>query len=164
GIVETGTTREIFNRPRHPYTIGLLNCLPTLRQGRAPLTAIEGQPPDLAHTPSGCAFAPRCSLAEARCEESPPPLANVESQHLLACRPPDPPSGPSDLGRRAVTSSVAPRPAASVADTVGNDVLLEARQLTKHFALTRGAIFGRTLGTVKAVDGVDFVLRHGETL
>src|SRR3989442_13667629 len=46
-IVETGTVRDMFNRPRHPYTIGLLNCLPTLRRGREPLTAIEGQPPEI---------------------------------------------------------------------------------------------------------------------
>src|SRR5215813_1956237 len=92
-IVETGTTREIFNRPRHPYTIGLLNCLPTLRRGRVPLTAIDGQPPDLAHTPHGCAFAPRCPLAEPRCEEARPPLANVESEHLVACLRTDQTSG-----------------------------------------------------------------------
>ena len=71
-IVETGTTREIFNRPRHPYTIGLLSCLPTLARGREPLTAIEGQPPDLAHVPPGCGFAPRCPLAEAACREALP--------------------------------------------------------------------------------------------
>src|SRR3989442_628386 len=47
-IVEMGRTREIFNQPRHPYTIGLLNCLPTLRRGHEPLVAIDGQPPDLA--------------------------------------------------------------------------------------------------------------------
>ena len=163
-IVETGTTREIFNRPRHPYTIGLLNCLPTLRRGRAPLTAIEGQPPDLAHTPAGCAFAPRCALAEARCEQSPPPLVTVEPEHLVACLRTDQTAGRDGLVRRAAISNVSPTPASPVAETVDNDVLLEARQLTKHFALTRGAIFGRTLGTVKAVDGVDFVLRHGETL
>src|SRR5262245_21694244 len=101
-IVETGTTREIFNRPRHPYTIGLLNCLPTLRRGRAPLTAIEGQPPDLAHTPAGCAFAPRCPLAEARCEQS-PPLVTVEPDHLVACLRVDQTAGPNGLVRRAVT-------------------------------------------------------------
>ena len=56
-IVETGRTRDIFDRPRHPYTIGLLNCLPTLRRGREPLAAIEGQPPDLANLPAGCRFA-----------------------------------------------------------------------------------------------------------
>src|SRR5438552_12666529 len=84
-IVETGTTREIFNRPRHPYTIGLLSCLPTLTRGRAPLTAIEGQPPDLAHVPAGCSFAPRCPLAEPRCAETSPALEAVEPEHLVAC-------------------------------------------------------------------------------
>src|SRR5439155_226038 len=85
-IVETGTVRDMFNRPRHPYTIGLLNCLPTLRRGREPLTAIEGQPPDLAHVPAGCGFAPRCALAEPRCVETRPSLQAVAPDHLVACR------------------------------------------------------------------------------
>src|SRR6266542_3810070 len=59
----------------------------------------------------------------------------------------------------AASASPAPR-----AETVGGDVVLEGRAVTKHFPITRGAIFGRTVGTVKAVDGVDFVLRRGETL
>src|SRR5207245_11720499 len=84
-IVETGRTRDIFDRPRHPYTIGLLNCLPTLRRGREPLTAIEGQPPDLAHVPPGCSFAPRCPMAEPRCREARPLLESIEPDHLVAC-------------------------------------------------------------------------------
>ncbi|HXJ82277.1 MAG TPA: ABC transporter ATP-binding protein [Candidatus Methylomirabilis sp.] len=160
-IVETGTTREIFNRPRHPYTIGLLNCLPTLRRGRLPLTAIDGQPPDLAHTPAGCAFAPRCSLAEARCEEARPPLLAVEPGHLVACVRTDQTAA---TGRAAIVSRVSDPPATPVDVSVTTDVLLEARQLTKHFVLARGAILRRAVGTVKAVDGVDFVLRRGETL
>jgi peptide/nickel transport system ATP-binding protein len=159
-IVETGTTREIFNRPRHPYTIGLLNCLPTLRRGRAPLTAIEGQPPDLAAVPAGCAFAPRCGLVEPACRETRPPLAPVGPEHLAACL------------RAGETATLAPRrsptvvaaPAAPALAPARSDIVLEARGLTKHFPVTRGAIFGRTVGTVKAVDGVDFVLRRGETL
>ena len=63
-IVESGTTRDIFTQPRHPYTIALLSCLPTLTRGREPLTTIEGQPPDLANLPPGCSFAPRCPLAQ----------------------------------------------------------------------------------------------------
>src|SRR6266576_2350748 len=73
-IVEMGKTRDMFNRPRHPYTIGLLNCLPTLRRGREPLTAIDGQPPDLANVPGGCSFTPRCPMAEPRCSQKRPPL------------------------------------------------------------------------------------------
>src|SRR5580765_2405322 len=84
-IVETGTTREIFSRPRHPYTIGLLNCLPTLRRGREPLTAIDGQPPDLAAVPAGCAFTPRCALVEDRCSRTRPALEPAGPEHLVAC-------------------------------------------------------------------------------
>jgi peptide/nickel transport system ATP-binding protein len=167
-IVETGTTREIFNRARHPYTIGLLSCLPTLRRGREPLTAIEGQPPDLAHVPRGCSFAPRCPLAEAQCRETLPPLEAVAadgaggpgSEHLVAClRTAE--TAPAQARRTifVTSASAAPRP-----ETRAGDVVLEGRAVTKHFALSRGTILSRTVGTVKAVDGVDFVLRRGETL
>jgi len=158
-IVELGRTRDIFNRPRHPYAVGLLDCLPTLRRGRGPLTAIEGQPPDLANVPQGCSFAPRCPMAEPRCSQTRPPLEPVDAEHLVACLRA---GETATLGRRAATvSPVSSRPAASDRD---GDVILEARQLTKHFPLARGTIFGRRFGTVKAVDGVDFVLRRGETL
>ncbi len=140
-IVETGTTREIFNRPR-------------------PLTAIEGQPPDLAHVPAGCSFAPRCPLAEPRCTEARPPLEAVGREHLVACvRASE--TGAAGGPRVIFAASASPAPRA---ETVGGDVVLEGRAVTKHFPITRGAIFGRTVGTVKAVDGVDFVLRRGETL
>ncbi len=158
-IVETGRTRDIFDRPRHPYTIGLLNCLPARRRGREPLAAIEGQPPDLAHTPPGCAFAPRCPLAEPRCQETRPPLEAAEPDHLVACLR----AGETAAGLRPRVSTSA-EPAAPRAEAAPEEVVLEARRLTKHFALGRGAILGRTVGTVKAVDGVDFVLRRGETL
>jgi peptide/nickel transport system ATP-binding protein len=158
-IVETGTTREIFNRPRHPYTIGLLSCLPTLTRGREPLTAIEGQPPDLAHVPPGCSFAPRCPLAEARCQETPPPLEAVGPEHLVAClRVAE--TAPADARRSIFTVSAA----VARADAGAGDVILEGRAVTKHFPLARGTILSRTVGTVKAVDGVDFELRRGETL
>jgi peptide/nickel transport system ATP-binding protein len=159
-IVELGRTRDIFNRPRHPYAIGLLNCLPTLRRGREPLTAIEGQPPDLANVPPGCSFAPRCPLVEPRCQEKPPPLEAVDPDHRVACL-----RAAETATARSRTVSSAPTPAsAPVAAESAADVVLEARRLTKHFALSRGAILSRTVGTVKAVDGVDFVLRRGETL
>jgi len=159
-IVELGKTRDIFNRPRHPYAVGLLDCLPTLRRGREPLTAIEGQPPDLANVPDGCSFAPRCPMAEPRCSENQPPLEPVDSEHLVACIRA---GETATLGRRAVSASVGSAPPPTASERNG-DVVLEARQLTKHFPLARGTIFSRRFGTVKAVDGVDFVLRRGETL
>jgi peptide/nickel transport system ATP-binding protein len=167
-IVETGTTREIFSRPRHPYTIGLLNCLPTLKRGREPLTAIDGQPPDLANVPPGCSFAPRCPLAEPPCHQARPHLDSVGPEHLVACLRAEVTANgrrPPSLGAAAVSSRAEPSPAsASMPVEPGRDIVLEARALTKHFPVQRGTIFGRTVGTVKAVDGVDFVLRRGETL
>jgi peptide/nickel transport system ATP-binding protein len=163
-IVETGPTREIFDRPRHPYTAGLLSCLPTLSRRREPLVAIEGQPPDLANLPAGCSFAPRCPLAEPRCHEAAPLLAAAGPEHQVAClRAAEIElSGP----RRAASVTAAPEaPASGAGESVPDgEVVLEARALTKHFPIIRGAILSRAVGTVKAVDGVDFVLRRGETL
>jgi peptide/nickel transport system ATP-binding protein len=158
-IVEMGTTREIFNRPRHPYTIGLLNCLPMLRRDR-PLRAIEGQPPDLANVPPGCSFAPRCPLAEPACQEQRPALDRAAPDHLVACRRVEEAAAMASLRVSVTADTTAPPPTAAA---IG-DVVLEARALTKHFPVTRGTILGRTIGTVKAVDGVDFELRRGETL
>jgi peptide/nickel transport system ATP-binding protein len=161
-IVETGSTRDIFDRPRHPYTIGLLNCLPALARG--PLTAIEGQPPDLAAVPPGCSFAPRCRLAEARCQEMPPALEPAGPGHLVACLRAEEASRTGSRNRAvAVAAAPTSHPAPS-AEPASTDVVLETRGLTKHFAVKRGAVFARTIGTIKAVDGVDFVLRRGETL
>jgi peptide/nickel transport system ATP-binding protein len=161
-IVETGRTRDIFDRPRHPYTIGLLSCLPTLGRGRQPLVAIEGQPPDLASLPPGCSFAPRCPMAEPRCREAAPALDTVAPEHQVACFR----AGETTAAapRRAVSvAAVASAPASSPGPAEG-EVVLEARALAKHFPVMRGAIFSRSVGTVKAVDGVDFALRRGETL
>jgi peptide/nickel transport system ATP-binding protein len=158
-IVETGTTADIFSRPRHPYTIGLLNCLPTLRSGREPLTAIEGQPPDLASLPAGCSFAPRCPLAEPRCQEVRPPLEAISPDRLVACLRAD-----ATVTRPPRVQAMANGPATPPREEGTAEVVLEARALTKHFPVTRGAILSRTVGTVKAVDGVSFTLRRGETL
>jgi oligopeptide/dipeptide ABC transporter ATP-binding protein len=84
-IVESGTVREIFNSPRHPYTIGLLSCLPRPGVRRTALQTIPGQPPDLAHPPPGCHFNPRCALAEARCTQVAPELIDLSDGHLAAC-------------------------------------------------------------------------------
>jgi oligopeptide transport system ATP-binding protein len=87
-IVESGTVREIFNTPKHPYTIGLLKCLPTAKDAngqRATLETIPGQPPDLAQLPAGCSFAPRCSRAVAVCSEQAPALEAISDGHLAAC-------------------------------------------------------------------------------
>ena len=85
-IVEQGPAREIFSRPAHPYTQGLLASIPRIDSDpNQPLPAIEGMPPDLADLPVGCAFAPRCRKATRECDASRPVLAQVGEGHLKAC-------------------------------------------------------------------------------
>jgi oligopeptide/dipeptide ABC transporter ATP-binding protein len=85
-LVEQGRARDLYARPRHPYTIGLLRSVPRLDEPRqAKLQPIEGQPPDLTRLPSGCAFAPRCRYAIARCQQEIPPLMDVGTEHRAAC-------------------------------------------------------------------------------
>ncbi len=75
-VVETAAVEEIFHAPRHPYTLGLLTSLPRLDDDVRRLTPIPGQPPQLGHAPSGCAFHPRCGMRDgrARCVEEEPIL------------------------------------------------------------------------------------------
>jgi oligopeptide/dipeptide ABC transporter ATP-binding protein len=63
-VVETGTVEEVFHRPRHPYTLGLLRSVPRFDLVRQSLASIPGQPPDLVLPPSGCRFHPRCQFAQ----------------------------------------------------------------------------------------------------
>ncbi len=85
-IIERGTARDIYRYPSHPYTLGLLNSVPRLDLPRTEkLDPIEGQPPDLAHLPAGCAFRERCRFAAERCAEETPPLRSVGAGHLSAC-------------------------------------------------------------------------------
>src|SRR5207247_8625576 len=72
-LVEIGPVRRIFDAPAHPYTQALLESIPRLADSRARLTAIDGQPPDLAALPDGCAFHPRCTKVQELCPREAPP-------------------------------------------------------------------------------------------
>ena len=84
-IVELGTTLQIFDDPRHPYTRALLRCLPGLDRQRQQLIEIGGQPPDLARLPAGCPFAPRCPERQGICDEQYPPAVAVANGHVAHC-------------------------------------------------------------------------------
>jgi peptide/nickel transport system ATP-binding protein len=86
-IVESGTTKDIFGHPRHPYTIGLLRCVPRLDDPRTrELIPIEGLPPDLVNLPPTCAFLPRCPYSTDRCRNEPWPLLfEVREHHEVSC-------------------------------------------------------------------------------
>ena len=85
-IVESGTALEIFENPKHPYTIGLMNSIPKLDQDtKEKLIPIKGAPPDLANVPPGCAFCPRCEYAIEKCGIETPRLEAVGDNHWKAC-------------------------------------------------------------------------------
>jgi oligopeptide/dipeptide ABC transporter ATP-binding protein len=85
-VVEMGTAADVFHNPRHPYTRGLLNSVPTLRSNRSkPLQTIEGMVPAISAMPRGCAFEPRCNLRVPSCADSLPPLVEVTAGHFARC-------------------------------------------------------------------------------
>lgn len=85
-IVEESGVDDIYVRPRHPYTLGLLRSIPRLDLGRQKrLVPIDGLPPDLLEPPSHCPFAPRCAFAIDKCTQENPPLVEVGPNHKAAC-------------------------------------------------------------------------------
>ena len=84
-VVECGPVSQIFNAPAHPYTKALLNSIPRMSDHPERLTAIDGQPPDLAALPSGCSFAPRCPQAFDRCREQAPRESSVAAGRTARC-------------------------------------------------------------------------------
>ena len=83
-IIESGPVDDLLDRPRHPYTLGLLRSVPDVAQRRA-LVPIPGRPPDLVRLPSGCPFHPRCELATDECRSGDFPLRAVSGSRLTAC-------------------------------------------------------------------------------
>jgi oligopeptide/dipeptide ABC transporter ATP-binding protein len=90
-FMETGTAEQVFARPRHPYTLGLLQSVPRLDAARKTmLHPIEGNPRDMLQPPQACPFAPRCRYEVEESTRSVPPLEQVEPGHMLACFNPVP--------------------------------------------------------------------------
>jgi len=85
-IVERAAVRDLFARPEHPYTVGLLGSIPRLDEKRERLPSIEGRVPDMSRPPPGCRFAARCPFVEPECREMAPALVEVAPGHLSRCR------------------------------------------------------------------------------
>jgi peptide/nickel transport system ATP-binding protein len=167
--VEQGPVEEIYYSPRMPYTIGLLGSIPRLdgsaAQGRRPLTPIAGSPPSTVGLPDACPFADRCPIATDICRDSEPELLSAGGNaHLSAChRRADLQSGAIPVDQVYPVPEMPEADLAAIPRTQRRQVL-EVKELRKYFPLMRGAVFKRRVGTVKAVDGISFEIREGETL
>jgi peptide/nickel transport system ATP-binding protein/oligopeptide transport system ATP-binding protein len=84
-IVEQSPVARLFDAPQHPYTKGLLACVPTLEQELHRLIAIPGSLPEPARRPAGCCFAPRCSYCVEACRAAVPPLVAQRDDRAVAC-------------------------------------------------------------------------------
>jgi oligopeptide/dipeptide ABC transporter ATP-binding protein len=96
-VVEQADVFTLFRAPAHPYTHGLLRCLPKVDQKQERLYSIEGQPPQLNRLPAGCAFAPRCGRTAAPCRRDVPELTAVAAGHQVRCHFPIPGSADDRL-------------------------------------------------------------------
>ncbi|HEX2696389.1 MAG TPA: oligopeptide/dipeptide ABC transporter ATP-binding protein, partial [Anaerolineales bacterium] len=84
-IIEDAPARELFKKPLHPYTLGLMSSFPSINGEKRKLTGIPGSPPDLVTPPSGCRFHPRCPRAMAICSKENPVLKANSPKHSVAC-------------------------------------------------------------------------------
>ncbi|BBZ08599.1 ABC transporter ATP-binding protein [Mycolicibacterium doricum] len=158
--VEIASVSELYAERRMPYTVGLLGSVPRLDapQGER-LVPIPGAPPSLAALPPGCPFAPRCPLAIDECRAGEPELVEVAPGHRAACIRTEHVAGRSAAEVYGV--STAPPASPPSAD---DPVVLRVSDLVKTYALTKGTVFRRRIGEVRAVDGISFELQQGRTL
>jgi peptide/nickel transport system ATP-binding protein len=154
-IVEEAPRAAFFSAPRHPYTQKLFAALPDLSRRGGRLATIAGQLPSLAAMPAGCRFAQRCAQAWERCRDEAPGWHEVGVGHRVRCHLPDEP-GRAAAGAAGVETPVAPSAEAGAA-------LLAVENLRVHFPIRRG-VLQRTVGHVKAVDGVSLEIAAGRTL
>jgi peptide/nickel transport system ATP-binding protein len=160
--VEAAGVDELYTDRRMPYTAGLLGSVPRLDAPRGQrLVPIPGAPPALVSLPPGCSFAPRCPLAIADCLAGEPALLPVPGAtgHTAACIRTDEVAGRSaaDIYGVAVAAPQAqPDP--------DPPVVVRVREVSRTFTLTKGVVFRRQIGEVRALDHVSFDLQHGRTL
>jgi peptide/nickel transport system ATP-binding protein len=159
-VAEQGSADDIFLRPRHPYTMGLMRSVPRLDRPRGErLETIEGLPPNLLAPPPGCRFAPRCQFKIDACAQE-PALADCGPGHRSACH-----RAAEFAAGRLAAAPLRPFAGQSANAADAAPPLLAVRGLKKFFPVAKaGSIFGRTVAEVRAVNDISFAIRKGETL
>jgi peptide/nickel transport system ATP-binding protein len=154
-IVELAQRDAFFRAPQHPYSQKLFEALPSPQRRAAELAVIRGQVPPLTKTFDHCRFADRCDYVFERCRVEEPRLLQPDPGHFARCHlreegPAAPRIAPVNLNPSAFQAAETP-------------VILEVKDLKVHFPIRKG-ILKRTVGQVRAVDGISFSLPAGRTL
>jgi oligopeptide/dipeptide ABC transporter ATP-binding protein len=165
-IVESAATGTLFRGARHPYSRALLASIPDLKTDRTKaLASIPGLPPNLAHPPPACRFAPRCTHAQPRCEQEDPALGGVDPEHQFACFYPLRPIASTQGGQTAAQpgpAAIAVAAPRGPADGEGHPLLV-VEHAVKEFPVTKG-VLQRRVASVKAVSDVSVEVGRGQTL
>jgi peptide/nickel transport system ATP-binding protein len=154
-LVEVAATADLFHRPQHPYTMGLLSCVPRVDRpsGRHSLKPIPGTVPNPVVIPTGCSFADRCTYVQQRCRERRPALEAAASQSLVRC------VRSREIGKEP-PDAAAPRELVSA--NLASQAILEVENLRVHYPVRRS--FGSHGQSVKAVDGVSLAVGQARIL
>lgn len=159
-IMETAPVRDLYDRPLHPYTAGLMASLPRhTDQIGTRLSTIQGVAPSLADRPSGCVFAPRCPVAVDHCHQEKPPLEKADDGRMIRCwRWQETASG--ELSTTTQPESIGENPAPR------KDLVLSVDRLSRQFGSRSmvDRILRRRFRPVRAVDDVSLTIRERSTL
>lgn len=160
-IVEYASREDFFANPAHPYSKKLFAALPTRLKRNQTLDVIKGSVPALTSEFTGCRFVDRCEVSSELCQTSPPGLITVKNDsvdHIVRCLRYD------IVAEQHLTEA---KPEASTPEYQQSpdypEATLQATQVKVHFPVQKG-LFKRTVGYVYAVDGVDLVIKKGQTL
>ena len=163
-IIEQASCEQLFARPAHPYTQKLFAALPDAGRSGQPLAAIPGNVPPLGAPLAACRFAPRCDKAWALCHEQVPEWTQLENGQGVRCHLYTSQTGSEKLNLKAPLSHAPPTIGGEGTGEEGRgDSLLQVENLQVHFPIRKG-ILQRTVGHVKAVDGVSMNIPKGRTL
>ena len=156
-VVEVATAKDFFERPLHPYAANLFAALPGSAKRGQRLASIPGSVPPMLASFAGCRFADRCADVMAQCRAGTPELIDAAAGHAVRCYLYDGSDATPRASRAAASTAVVERTERE------SEVVLEVRDYRVWFPIRKG-LFQRTVGHVKAVDGVSFEVRAGRTL
>lgn len=162
-IMENASVADLYQNPLHPYTIGLLACVPRFGQSKreAALRTIPGRPPAIHKIPSGCVFAERCPVAIDHCFKERPTLETTPDGQQIRCH------RWREIADGKLVVKQAYETGLPAIDNLETETLVKIEDLSKHFEVPRGLsefVQRRPAQSVKAVDGVNLSIQKGRTL